>query len=85
MKNVTKYCFLNKTIQLINLREINSIARMWQIFGAKTEVAARISRLVYGLTVNIETFKNFPCVKFPFLLFLPFIMEFKCSMRKLSS
>ena len=55
VKNVTMYCYLRKTIQLINLREMN-IARMWQIFGAKTEAAARISRLFYGLTVNIEKF-----------------------------
>ena len=56
VKNVTMYCFLSKTIQLINLREINNIARMGQIFGAKTEAAARISRLFYVVTVTIETF-----------------------------
>ena len=69
MKNVTMDCFLSKTMQLINPREINNIARIWQILGAKTEAAVRISRLFYGLTVNIETFKNFPCVKFPFLFY----------------
>ena len=56
VKNVTMYCFLSKTIQLFNLREINNIARMWQFFGSKTEGNALISRLFYDLTVNIETF-----------------------------
>ena len=55
MQNVTMYCFLSKTNQLINLHDINNIARMWLIFGAKTKAAARISCLFYGLTVNIET------------------------------
>ena len=73
MKNVTMYCVLSKTIQLINLREIYNIAGVWQIFGAKTEPAARILRLFYGLTVNIETFEKFPCVKFLFLLFCRFL------------
>ena len=43
MKNVTMYCVLSKTTQLINLREIYNIAGVWQIFGAKTE-PARIRR-----------------------------------------
>ena len=83
VKNVTMYCFLSETIQLINLREINNIpARMRQIFGVKTEAVVIISRLFYGLTVNIETFfKNFACVKFslPPPPFLPFFMEFRWS------
>ena len=56
VKNITMHCFLSKTIQLIDLSKLNSIARMWQIFGAKTEAAACSSRRFYGLTVNIETF-----------------------------
>ena len=56
LKNVTMYCFLSKTIQPINLREVNNVARIWQIFGAKTEATARIWRLFYSLAVNLETF-----------------------------
>ena len=73
VKNVTVYCFLSKTIQLINLREMNNIARIWEIFGAKTESAARISRFFYGLNVKLGNFKHFTCVKFPFLLFYRFL------------
>ena len=47
MKNVTMYCFLSKTIQLINLREKNGIALMWQCFGAETEGTARIKCLFF--------------------------------------
>ena len=56
LAGITIYCFLSKTIQLINLREINNIARMWQIFGVKTEPAMRTSCLFNDLTVNVETF-----------------------------
>ena len=56
VKNVTIYCFLSNTIQPIYLREVNHIARMWQIFGAKTEATARIWRPFHGVAVNIETF-----------------------------
>ena len=45
VKNVTMYCFLSKTIQLINLCEINNIARMWQMFRSKIVGAVRVSRL----------------------------------------
>ena len=83
VKNVTTYCFLSKTIQLINLREICNISRMWQIFGAKIEKASRISRLIlwsYGLTVNIDTFEKFSMCEISFSALVPFFMEFRCSM-----
>ena len=56
LAGITIYCFLSKTIQLINLHEINNIARMWQIFGVKTEAAMRTLCLFNDLTVNVETF-----------------------------
>ena len=56
MNDKTMYCFLSKTIQPINLHEVNNIARMRQIFGAKTEATPGIWRFFHGLAVTIETF-----------------------------
>ena len=41
------------------------IAQAGRIFGAKTYRLCPFPRLLHCLNVNMEEFKNFPCVKFP--------------------
>ena len=70
VKYVTVYCFLSKTIQPINPREVNNIARIRQIFGTKTKATTRIWRLCRGLTVNI----NWDILKFSMCEILFFVL-----------
>ena len=84
VKTLNMYCFLSKTIQLTNLREINNIALIStnvENFWRKNEGAARISRLFIFLPQTLRQFKKFPCVKFPHLFFFLafFLMACRCS------